>query len=233
MATKISLYATVLEVVKQRIIDGQYPIGSFLPTEAELEKEFDVSKITVRKAVELLENDGYVKKQSGKGTTVISNSLFNKISKGESFSTILNKQGYKVQKEKTRVEVISLSPEDELYPYFKNSCTKISREYYLDGEPYIYMTHYIPTDINPIVLEDQNNFSLYMHLYKSHYEINVFKDSFDVMYPSDEVLASLRMKKGPALGRKRITYDIYQKVIEVSYAFYNTEKQPYLINYQV
>ncbi|MFV0396010.1 MAG: GntR family transcriptional regulator [Coprobacillaceae bacterium] len=233
MSKKIPLYATVLDVVKQRIIDGEYAIDSLLPTETELEKEFNVSKITVRKAIQLLENDGYVKKQSGKGTTIISNSIFNKISKGESFSNILRQQGCRIQKEKTKVETLSLSPQDDLYRYFKGACTRITREYYLDGEPYIHMTHYIPANVNPIVLNNQNNFSLYMHLYKSDYKIDTFEDSFCVEYPPLETLDCLEMEKGPALGRKRITYDHNCNVIEVSYAYYNTKKHPYQINYQV
>lgn len=233
MIKKIPLYASVLDSIKQRIIDGTYPIGSLLPTEAELEKEFRVSKITVRKAIELLEADGYVKKQSGKGTTIISNSLFNKISKGESFTTILRKQGARLQKEKTKVKKLKLLPQDDLYHHFSNSCTQITREYYLNGEPYIHMTHYIPANIKEIDLDNQHTFSLYMHLYKSHYEINTFVDSFYVDYPTLDILESLQITKGPILARKRITYDIHHNVIEVSYAYYNTIKHPYQINYQV
>lgn len=233
MSKKIPLYASVLDAVKQRIIDGNYPIDSLLPTETELEKEFNVSKITIRKAIEILENEGYVKKQSGKGTTVISNSLFNKISKGESFSNILRQQGCRIQKEKTKSQHITLSPQDELYRFFNDSCTKITREYYLNGEPFIHMTHYIPANINEIILDNQNNFSLYMHLYKSHYEIDTFEDSFYIEYPPLDILSCLQMEKGPALGRKRITYDKDRNVIEISYAYYNTIKHPYQINYQV
>lgn len=233
MSKKIPLYESVLDVIKQRIIDGKYPIDSLLPTETELEEEFKVSKITVRKAIQLLQDDGYVKKQSGKGTTIISNSLFNKISKGESFSNILRQQGCKIQKEKTTIKEITLSPQDELYCYFKEKCTKITRVYYLNGDPYIHMTHYIPGDINEVHLDNENNFSLYMHLYRSGYEIDAFDDSFYIDYPSLQISSCLQLESGPTLGRKRITYGKYNDVIEISYAYYNTIKHPYQIKYQV
>lgn len=233
MAIKVPLYYSIMEVIKESIINGIYPIGSMLPTETDFENEFKVSKITIRKAIELLENDGYVTKKSGKGTTVISNSIFNKLSKGDSFSTILNKEGVKLSKEHTTFEKISLVPQNELFKYFSHECIKVSRLYYLDGHPYIHMTHYLPGDIGIEEVKNQNNFSIYMHLYKYNYQVQKFEDEFYVDYPSLEILSSLKMEDGPVLGRKRLTYGFNDKVIEVSYAKYNTKKHHYQINYQV
>ena len=41
--SKIPLYMTVLEILKERIITGEYGLHTFMPTENELEKEFDNS----------------------------------------------------------------------------------------------------------------------------------------------------------------------------------------------
>ena len=67
MNYKEPLYITVMNIIKDRIIDGTYEIGQLIPTETEFEEEFKVSKITIRKAIELLEHEGYVLKKSGKG----------------------------------------------------------------------------------------------------------------------------------------------------------------------
>ncbi len=58
-----------------------------------MEATFNVSKITVRKAIELLAADEYVEKRSGRGTTVLSNRPYNKLSKGTTFSQLLEKTG--------------------------------------------------------------------------------------------------------------------------------------------
>ena len=50
--TKI-LYLEIADKIKNDIISGKYPVGSLLPTETELEALFQVSKITVRKAIEI------------------------------------------------------------------------------------------------------------------------------------------------------------------------------------
>ncbi|HBR81649.1 MAG TPA: GntR family transcriptional regulator, partial [Enterococcus sp.] len=93
------LYLEVADKIKEDIFSGKYPVGSMLPTESLLEELFQVSKITVRKAIELLASDEYVEKKSGRGTTVLSNRPYNRLSKAASFTQILKNSQYEVQKE--------------------------------------------------------------------------------------------------------------------------------------
>lgn len=233
MKDKTPLYISIMENIKNSIITGVYPINSLLPTETEFEKMFDVSKITIRKAIELLEKDGYVSKQSGKGTTVISNSIYNKLSNSYSFANLLKKQGYQVSKENTKFEYIDLEPQHELYPHFGNKTLQITRIYYLDGQPYIHITHYLPGELPIPDSKNFNDFSLYMFLYKNHYFMSCFHDDFFVDYASLTILKELDLDKGPVLGRKRVSYDYNQKVVEVSYARYNTRIHNYQIQYDI
>lgn len=233
MVAKVPLYYSIMEVIKDSIINGIYPIGSLLPTETEFEEQFKVSKITVRKAIELLENDGYVTKKSGKGTTVISNSIFNKLSNGQSFSSILNQQGYQVTKENTQFEYMTLDPQHELFQHYGRQCLKITRCYYLDGQPYIHFTHYLPGNIQIPETQNLNDFSLYMYLYQHNLSVADFNDDFFVDFPPLDILNILQLENVPVLGRKRISHDINGKVIEVSYARYNTRIHNYQIQYKL
>lgn len=233
MAEKTPLYYSIMEIIKDSIINGIYPVGSLLPTETDFEKKFEVSKITIRKAIELLENDGYVSKKSGKGTTVISNSIFNKLSNGQSFSSILNQQGYQVSKEDTQFEYIDIEPQNELFAYYGRQCLMITRCYYLDGQPYIFFTHYLPSTLPIPTIKNQNDFSLYMYLYQHNYLVSSFNDDFYVEFPQTDILKNLHLEEGPVLGRKRISYDMNNKIIEISYSRYNTRKHHYQIQYKV
>jgi DNA-binding GntR family transcriptional regulator len=60
------------EVLLDRIEAGTYPVGSFLPTEAELCTEFGVSRYTVREALRRLTDSGHVRRRQGSGSEVIS-----------------------------------------------------------------------------------------------------------------------------------------------------------------
>lgn len=66
------LYARILSELRHRITTGQYPIGSLLPTEAELSSEFSTSRHTVREALRRLTEQGLVRSRQGAGTAVIS-----------------------------------------------------------------------------------------------------------------------------------------------------------------
>lgn len=233
MLNKEPLYITIMQILKERIIDGTYEMNSLMPTEVELEEEFQVSKITIRKAIELLENEGYVQKKSGKGTTILSNSIFNKLSKGSTFTQVMKKSGRQFIKEKTNVTKINLDPQDELYQYFKNKCTKITRMYYLDGEPYVYYTHYLPSNLDIPEIEEDENFSIYMTLFKNDYFLKSMRDEFYVDYPSLKILKELKLENGPVLGRKRTTRNEKDQVIEISYAQYNTRLSNYMIDFDV
>ena len=64
------LYQTVAEQLTTAIEQGTYPVGSMLPTEAELCERFGVSRQTVREATRLLLQLGLVSRHQGVGTRV-------------------------------------------------------------------------------------------------------------------------------------------------------------------
>ena len=64
------LYLQVSEIIRQRIIDAEWPVGQPIPNEADLSREVGVSKGTLRKALELLEDDHLIVRRQGRGTFV-------------------------------------------------------------------------------------------------------------------------------------------------------------------
>ncbi|VCU69293.1 HTH-type transcriptional regulator FrlR [Pigmentiphaga humi] len=65
-----SQYKLLAQTLIRRIRDGIYPAGGLLPTEHELGKQFNVSRITVRGALRELEMQGLVSRRPGIGTRV-------------------------------------------------------------------------------------------------------------------------------------------------------------------
>jgi GntR family transcriptional regulator len=66
----IPRYAQLADLFRQRIVRGVWSTGDRLPTLEELMKEFDVARVTVRQAVGLLEREGLLSAQRGRGTFV-------------------------------------------------------------------------------------------------------------------------------------------------------------------
>jgi GntR family transcriptional regulator len=64
------LHQQLFVVLRDQILRGLYEPGAAIPNEQQLGKIFGVSRITVRRAVANLENEGLVEKQQGRGTFV-------------------------------------------------------------------------------------------------------------------------------------------------------------------
>lgn len=64
------LYIQITRILLEEISAGRWQPGQRIPTEEELCKEYNVSKITVRQAIHDLASEGYLLKLQGKGTFV-------------------------------------------------------------------------------------------------------------------------------------------------------------------
>lgn len=63
-------YQQVAAAIRDRIRDGTYPPGSFLPTRAELREQFGCSDIVINSAMQILRGEGLVDTLIGRGTYV-------------------------------------------------------------------------------------------------------------------------------------------------------------------
>lgn len=60
-------YEMVVNILEKEMIEGKYDSTKKLPTEEELIKRLNVSKNTIRKAIEILVNKGYIYRVQGSG----------------------------------------------------------------------------------------------------------------------------------------------------------------------
>lgn len=108
-------YQILSEALRQKILECIYHPGDKLPSEYELQEQFQVSRQTVRNALELLEKQGFVRSRQGSGTyvvdreaeeqkkskriavvtTYVDNYIFPKIIQG--IEGALSKEGFQVQ----------------------------------------------------------------------------------------------------------------------------------------
>jgi len=69
--SKQKLYVQIYKILREKIENGEWSADTQIPTDDELCRMFEVSKVTVREAVHELVHEGYLKRQQGKGTFVI------------------------------------------------------------------------------------------------------------------------------------------------------------------
>lgn len=70
MKSKIPQYRIVYETLRKHIENGTYKEGDILPSENELCAVHHVTRPTVRKSLDILSNEGFIKKRQGLGSVV-------------------------------------------------------------------------------------------------------------------------------------------------------------------
>ena len=72
----MSKYKEVYNDIREKITNGTFKAREFLESESELARKYSYSKDTIRKALSMLELDGYIQKIKGKNSMVLENGRF-------------------------------------------------------------------------------------------------------------------------------------------------------------
>lgn len=157
-------YFKVKSAIMKLLDSGDLTPNAALPSERELMLEHDVSRITVRKAIEELEQEGLVYKVQGKGTFVKGDHKKQDLISITSCTEDVKKQGMVptrqvlyseiIPADKKRQNRLQLSEGDRVF--------HMARIYYADGEPINHTTVYLPCKFFPgIESYDFSQYSLY------------------------------------------------------------------------
>ena len=88
-------YQLIYFEIVNLILTNQWPVGSLMKSEKELIQLFDVSRLTIRNVLSILENEGRIKRSRGKKTLILDRLLRNRTnSEIKDFSVTLNLDYY-------------------------------------------------------------------------------------------------------------------------------------------
>ena len=100
-------YAIIAAQLRDDISRGIYQLGEKLPTETQLAEQFAVNRHTLRQAVALLRNEGFVRVDIGRGTFVTAKPIRYAIGKRVRYNQSLKGQGLRTQFKTLRALQIS------------------------------------------------------------------------------------------------------------------------------
>lgn len=164
------LYHQVASVLRQRVLDGDYPPGFRLPPEDVLADEFQVSRATLRQAVGELVQSGMIARRQGRGTFVLDDP---RASLGQVFRGTIAELLSEVRRSKVRdIEIERRVPipsriaaELELA---SASATIVRRVRLWDGQPFAYTVNYLPDDVGERLTKSQLRSQSLMALLESN-----------------------------------------------------------------
>lgn len=146
------LYMQIVKELESRIENGLYQNGARLASEPDLAEEFGVSRGTLREALGILEQDGYLVREHGKGSFIrTKNKVFAGIEKLEALTETIRNAGYEAGD-----RVLDIRPET----LSKSECKMLNIEpgsegYVVEslrtanGVPVIYCYDVIPSHVVP------------------------------------------------------------------------------------
>ena len=89
-----TLYHQILSRLHERIESGDIGVGEKLPSEADLERDYGVSRTTARRALDELRRQGLVRREPGRGTFLVGPRLSSDLARLYSFSEEIRRRGH-------------------------------------------------------------------------------------------------------------------------------------------
>lgn len=163
----IPKYERVYEEIVALIENKTYIVGELLPGEFELMKQYGVSRDTIRKALSLLVQNGYIQKSKGRGSIVLDINRYDfPISGVVSFKELQTTLGSNVYTKVICLEKVK--PDARMKEYLKleaeSKVWMIQRVRYVDDEAVILDTDFVNADIVPNLTMDIVSDSLYAYI---------------------------------------------------------------------
>jgi len=199
----IPLYIQIKNNIMEAIRQREFKPNDRIPGENELESFFHVSRITVRKAISELVDEGILIKKQGKGTFLSSVIVATTLDEINGYTQSMLRLGYKpgriliernlVTRNMEMVKLqLGVAPDAEL--------VHIKRVLLADGEPVVLENAYYPTRFKFFMDEDLNAESMY-NLLKEKMKVITYKaqKTIGIELADEETAKYLNTKVGTPL----------------------------------
>jgi len=216
-------------LLRDRIVSGEDRPQSRLPSEPTLAAQYGVSRVTVRRALDQLANDGLIERRAGSGTFVrgggtsmpvvadLSNVLTHLVEMGRRTDVKLLSFGY-VAPSTLMADTLGLAPGERVQ--------RSVRVRLIDGQPFSHLTTYVPERIGISYSEaDLASTPLLELLERSGVVAERASQSIGATLAGPDVAQALDLEIGAALlSMTRVVYDPFGRGIEHLQALYRPDR---------
>ncbi|RXZ83533.1 GntR family transcriptional regulator [Paenibacillaceae bacterium] len=218
----IPLYYQLKELIKSEIKQGHLNYGDMIPSERELVDVCQISRPTVRQAINELVTEGMLLKEKGRGTFVAKPKIDQWFLQNLlSFSKEMALKGLKPSTKVLKFEAIKT--DEELHKIFGDDCKEVfclERIRFADDQPVVVVTSYIPCHLAPNFLYENLEESSLYELIESKYghqishatrvleAINVFEEDVKLLKVEPQASVHLIKTTGYLMNNQPFEYSI-------------------------
>ena len=182
--TNLPLYLNIANQLKDKINNNYYDQSGILPSEIELSKIFGVSRVTIRKAIDVLFDEGLVVKKQGSGTYIKKNGIVNfNLHHLKSFKEEMEELGYNYENKILEFSIVfpnefiqnKLNLKNNEKVYF------IKRVKFINSKAAVLEQSFLPLCLFPDLTYEDMIYSKYNYIEKSK-KLTNFYPNYQIEY---------------------------------------------------
>lgn len=231
--SRIPLYYQLMEIIIEDIEKGNLKEHDKVLSERELCEKYDISRATVRQAIQELEKEGYIYKEHGKGTFVSPEKFKQDLLKFYSFTEEMKKRGKVPASQVIDFEIIESNEKiaKKLNLSLSGLVYKFTRLRLADNQPMMYETSYLPHHHFPnLVKSDLEKEALY-DILDNRFQVSFSKavESFRPVITRKHESEFLEYDEGlPSMMIERTTYE-KENIIEYTVGIVRGDRFEYRV----
>lgn len=233
----VPLYHQIYLILRERIIEGHYDTKP-LPGELVLAEQFNVSRVTMRRALQDLVKEGLVARGRGKGTFVKPRTESRNASLGQSQMLSASAMRLQASGDSSDLQLITskriLPPPDIatlLHLPSDAIVEKLIRIRQLDGQPVAHLTSFIPQDLSGRICRRRlREFPILVLLEEAGVKVAKARQTISARLADASVAYALGVPVGaPLLAISRVAYDENGRPVQVLKGLYRPDRYDYRI----
>ncbi len=227
------LHIQAEELLRKLIDSEEYKNGKYLPNEVELSAQLNISRNTLRQAINKLVFEGLLTRKKGVGTKVVKKGIVGGVRNWLSFSQEMKMLGIEIRN--FELHISRKLPSEEIRDFFNitdlnKKCIVLERLRGNKDYPFVYFISYFNPDI-PLTGEESFTRPLYEILEKDFdITVKISKEQITARLAGDFIAEKLEISTNdPILIRKRFVYDVNNVPIEYNIGYYRADSFTYTI----
>lgn len=229
-ATPLHLQAQ--QMLRKLIDSEEYRNGKMLPKEVDLSKQLNISRNTLRQAINQLVFEGLLVRKKGVGTKVARKGITGGVKNWLSFSQEMKMMGIEVRNYELHLSHKKATP--EVAGFFnigeEERCVVMERVRGNLQFPFVYFISYFNPSL-PITGDENYNLPLYEMLEKNYgIVVKLSKEEVKARLAGDLIAEKLEIgANDPILIRKRFVYDDKGLPVEYNIGYYRADSFTYTL----
>lgn len=227
--SSLPLHQQLYEILRHKILQGEWEVGDMIPAEPELMQQYNLSRITVRRGLNRLVNEGLIYRQQGRGSFVAERTLEQGLTRIVSFTEDMKQRGMTPRTEVLYSDLV-LAPEDvakRLELQAGVEMARLERLRLANDEPLSIEESYLVYSYCPGILEDDFAINPLRAALENKYGIRIVraKQIIRAVRASTRQALLLAVSAGsPLLFIERVSYSQHNIPVEFMRIYYRSDR---------